>query len=74
MDIKHPRFMLAKIFEEHSGKLYLKNIANMEFLSEEHLSRYIKDLLGLSFTQLISLTRCEEAQGSFLLQIRQSTR
>ena len=49
------------VYANFRRKLYLKDIADMEYLSEEHLSRYIKDLLGLSFTQLISLTRCEEA-------------
>ena len=49
------------VYTNFRKKLYLKDIADMEYLSEEHLSRYIKDLLGLSFTQLISLTRCEEA-------------
>ena len=127
VDIKHLRFMLAKIFDEYSGafseirleelgrelltlllaqfrqyvyksdenraanivrlqnmnhiyknyermyrivdfvytnfrkKLHLKDIAEREFLSEEHISRDLKETLGLSFTQLISLTRCEEA-------------
>lgn len=49
------------VYENFRKKLYLKDIADMEYLSEEYISRYIKELLGLSFTQLISLTRCEEA-------------
>lgn len=45
----------------YSEKLSLTGLAEMEFLSPAHLSRYIKDTLGLSFSQLISLTRCENA-------------
>lgn len=49
------------VYANFRKKLYLKDIADMEYLSEEHISRYIKEMLGLTFTQLISLTRCEEA-------------
>lgn len=49
------------VYTNFRKKLYLKDIADREFLSEEHISRDLKETLGLSFTQLISLTRCEEA-------------
>lgn len=49
------------VYANFRRKLYLKDIADREYLSEAHISRYIKEMLGLSFTQLISLTRCEEA-------------
>lgn len=49
------------VYTNFRKKLYLKDIADREFLSEEHISRDLKNTLGLSFTQLISLTRCEEA-------------
>ncbi len=49
------------VYANFRKKLYLKDIADREFLSEEHISRNLKETLGLSFTQLISLTRCEEA-------------
>lgn len=49
------------VYANYHKKLYLKDIADREYLSEEHLCRYIKKTLGLSFSQLISLTRCEEA-------------
>ena len=49
------------VYTNFRKKLYLKDIAEREFLSEEHISRDLKETLGLSFTQLISLTRCEEA-------------
>lgn len=42
-------------------KLTLQQMADMEYLSTAHLSRYIKETLGLTFSQLLSLTRCEEA-------------
>lgn len=42
-------------------KITLEMIAEQEFLTTAYLSRYIKDTLGLTFTQLLSLTRCEEA-------------
>lgn len=42
-------------------KLSLSEMAKIEYLSTAHLSRYIKESLGLTFTQLVSLTRCEEA-------------
>lgn len=49
------------VSSHYSDKLTLTKVAEMEFLSPSHLSRYIKDTLGLSFSQLISLTRCENA-------------
>ncbi len=49
------------VYAHYSEKLSLTKIAEMEFLSSSHLSRYIKDTLGLSFSQLVSLTRCENA-------------
>ncbi len=49
------------VSEHFREKLTLRQIAGQEYLTEEHLSRYIKDTLGLTFTQLVSLTRCEEA-------------
>jgi len=49
------------VYTNFRKKLYLKDIAEREFLSEEHISRDLKETLGLSFTQLLSLTRCEEA-------------
>lgn len=42
-------------------KLTLEMIAEQEYLTKAYLSQYIKDTLGLTFTQLLSLTRCEEA-------------
>ncbi|NLD19690.1 MAG: AraC family transcriptional regulator [Clostridiales bacterium] len=49
------------VFDHYNEKLSLQSIADAEYLSSPHLSRYIKETLGLTFTQLVSLTRCEEA-------------
>ena len=49
------------VMESFRDKITLQEIADKEFLSTAHLSRYIKDTLGLTFSQLLSLTRCEEA-------------
>lgn len=49
------------VYEHYYEKLSLQTLADMEFLSTAHLSRYMKETLGLTFSQLLSLTRCEEA-------------
>ena len=49
------------IYEHYSERLTLKQIAEMEYVSEAHLSKYIKQNLGMTFSQLLSLARCEEA-------------
>lgn len=43
-------------------KLTLEQIAKMEYLSLSYVSKYIKETLGLTFSELLSLTRCEEAE------------
>jgi len=49
------------VTEHFREKITLQQMADMEFLTTAHLSRYIKETLGLTFSQLVSLTRCEEA-------------
>ncbi len=49
------------VFEHYYEKLSLQTLADREFLSTAHISRYLKSTLGLTFSQLLSLTRCEEA-------------
>lgn len=49
------------VYYHFREKLTLEMIAEQEFLTKAYLSQYIKDTLGLTFTQLLSLTRCEEA-------------
>ena len=53
--------IVGYVADHYSEKISLSGIAKMEFLSPAHLSRYIKETLGLSFSQLLSLTRCENA-------------
>jgi len=46
----------------YGDSLTLTGMAEKEFLSTAYLSRYIKEASGLNFSELVSLTRCEEAE------------
>ncbi|HPO04014.1 MAG TPA: AraC family transcriptional regulator [Bacillota bacterium] len=46
----------------YKEKLTLANIAAKEYLSISYLSNYIKETSGITFSELLSLTRCEEAE------------
>ena len=50
------------IYACFSTKIKLEHIANQQFLSIYYLSRYIKKACGLSFSELVSIARCEEAE------------
>jgi xylan 1,4-beta-xylosidase len=50
------------IYINFRQKILLKDIANQEFLSIYYLSRYIKKACGLSFSELVAIARCEEAE------------
>lgn len=50
------------IYENLRGKIRLEDIAKREFLSICYLSRYVKKTCGLSFTELVTIARCEEAE------------
>ena len=50
------------IYSNYNKKIRLEDIAAKEFLSISYLSRYIKKASGLSFSELLSLARCEEAE------------
>jgi len=50
------------IYANFSKKLRLEDIAKREFLSVPYLSRHIKKACGLSFSELIAVARCEEAE------------
>lgn len=50
------------IYENFRKKIRLEDIAKREFLSIYYLSRYIKKACGLSFSELVSIARCEEAE------------
>lgn len=50
------------IYANFNTKIKLEHIAQREFLSTFYLSRYIKKTCGLSFSELVSIARCEEAE------------
>lgn len=50
------------IYENFRRKIRLEDIAKREFLSIYYLSRYIKKTCGLSFSELVTIARCEEAE------------
>jgi AraC-like DNA-binding protein len=50
------------IYENFRMKIRLEDIAKREFLSIYYLSRYIKKTCGLSFSELVTIARCEEAE------------
>lgn len=50
------------IYDHCKESIYLSDIAQIEFLSTAYLSRYIKNNAGLSFCELLSLARCDEAE------------
>jgi AraC-like DNA-binding protein len=50
------------IYDNFRKKLRLEDIAKREFLSIYYLSRYIKKACGLSFSELVNIARCEEAE------------
>lgn len=54
--------IIDKICVRYQEKLSLTQLAQEEFLSVSYLSRYIKESSGLTFSELLSLTRCEEAE------------
>ena len=59
------------VYDHFHEKLSLRHVAQREYLSPAHLSRYMKETLGLTFSQLVSLARCEEA--SLLLSATRKT-
>lgn len=50
------------IYEHSREKIMLDDLAAIEHLNPNYLSPYIKKILGLSFTELLSVTRCEDAE------------
>lgn len=50
------------IYANFQKKIHLEEIAKQEFLSVFYLSRYIKKACGLSFSELVNIARCEEAE------------
>jgi AraC-like DNA-binding protein len=50
------------IYANFRSKIRLEDIASREYLSVCYLSRYIKRACGLSFSELVNIARCEEAE------------
>lgn len=50
------------IYENFRRKIRLEDIAKRKFLTIYYLSRYIKKACGLSFSELVTIARCEEAE------------
>jgi len=50
------------IYDHFREKLQLKDIASREYLNAYYLSHFIKQACGLTFHELLSLARCEEAE------------
>lgn len=56
-------YRIADYIESNfSEKLSLTDIAKQEFLSSSYLSRYIKENIGVTFSELLSIARCSEAE------------
>lgn len=49
------------IYAHSREKLTLREIASMEYLNPSYLSTYIKKASGLTFSEILSVARCEEA-------------
>lgn len=50
------------IYENFRRKVTLDEIAEREFLNPSYLSTYIKRSSGLTFSEILALARCEEAE------------
>lgn len=50
------------IYINFRKKIRLEDIAKQEYLSIYYLSKYIKKACGLSFSELVAIARCEEAE------------
>jgi xylan 1,4-beta-xylosidase len=50
------------IYDHCTERIKLQDIASREYLSISHLSRYISQKSGLSFTEHLSMARCEHAE------------
>jgi len=56
-------YRIADYIESNfSEKLSLTEIAQQEYLSTSYLSRYIKENIGVTFSELLSIARCSEAE------------
>lgn len=56
------RIEYEHIHVNYAEKLQLKEIAAKEYMSVPYLSACIKDVFGISFSDLLSLVRCEKSE------------
>ena len=50
------------IYDNFFYRLRLTDVAAKYYLSPSHMSRYIKKVIGISFSEILTLARCEEAE------------
>ena len=56
-------YRIADYLEIHfKESVKLTDIAEQEFLSVPYLSKYIKKNIGITFSELVSIIRCDEAE------------
>ena len=56
-------YEIADYVETHfREKLTLTDIAEIQFLSAPYLSKYIKENIGITFSELVSIVRCDEGE------------
>lgn len=61
-------YRIADYIETNSKeKVSLSEIAKNEFLSTSYLSKYIKENIGITFSELLSIVRCSEAERQLAL-------
>lgn len=55
--------ILDYLYENARQKITLKEVAEKEYLNPSYLSTHIKQVSGLTFSQFLSITRCEDAEA-----------
>ena len=60
-DNERPKRIIDYIENNYTQKISLAKLAELEGVSESHLSRYIKKILGISFQEYVSILRFEKA-------------
>jgi len=49
------------IYDNYNGDISLEDIAEKEYLSVGYISKYIKEISGISYSEHLSMARCEKA-------------
>ncbi|MDO4868727.1 MAG: AraC family transcriptional regulator [Bacillota bacterium] len=58
--------IISYLYEHHSDNITLKDLADMEYLSEYYISHLITDGTGLNFRELLAFARVEESEKLLL--------